>query len=255
MLNRWIWVVAIFLITMDSFAQAENIKEMSMVWIPPGAFLMGSQEKRANELPVKRVYVDGFHLDKFEVTNAHYAEFVQKTGYAIPRVPVINAPWNTWRNGRPPNGMENHPVVGVSWEDANAFCTWQGKRLPTEAEWEKAARGGLEGKEFPCGTEISPAKTNYNAEKTKEVGTYAPNGYGLYDMAGNVWELCSDIYVENDVSPPRYNGLGRSVIQKSRFVVRGGAWLNGSQDIRVTSRYWRLLTRKNNNTGFRCAKD
>ena len=230
-----------------------------MVWIPGGEFSMGSElpGSRMNEKPVVKASVDGFWLDKHDVTNAEFRKFTVATSYkttaeravdweeikkqvppGTPKPPddallpgsLVFTPsagpvdlkkmdsWWTWTHGadwqHPEgpksnlDGREDHPVVQVSWDDAVAYAKWAGKRLPTEAEWEFAARGGLEGKRFAWGDEFQPGgkfMTNtwtgdFPYKNTKEDGfagtspvkTYPANGYGLYDMGGNVWNWCSD---------------------------------------------------------------
>jgi formylglycine-generating enzyme required for sulfatase activity len=133
------------------------------------------------ERPVHTVTLDGFHMDSTEVTHAQYRVFIEQTGHRKPRY------WTDNRYNQP-----NQPVVGVDWHDAVAYANWARKRLPTEAEWEYAARGGLQGKRYPWGDEISHDDANYNGAGGKDkwrycspVGSFEANGYGLYDMAGN----------------------------------------------------------------------
>ena len=172
-----------------------------MVLIPAGEFRMGSNSGDPDEKPVHSVYVDAFYMDKYEVTNAQYAAFLNAKG-------KHTEGGNTWLNigaarveyvagvYRAKGGYENHPVTYVSWHGAVAYSKWKGKRLPTEAEWEKAARGNLVGLTYPWGNSIDSSKANYNnrIKDTTAVGKYTANGYGLYDMAGNVWEWCLDEY-------------------------------------------------------------
>jgi len=223
-----------------------------MVWIPGGAFWMGSEKGQSDERPVHQVNVDAFWMDKHEVTNEEFAKFIKATGYVtiaerkpnprdFPGVPLENLvagsivfdpppgdvpldnhfiwwkyiPGANWRHPQGPkstiNGLEKHPVVHVSWLDAAEYCRWAGKRLPTEAEWEFAARGGLEKKEFMWGDELTPGGKwlaniwqgrfpNENTladgfRLTAPVGSFPPNGFGVYDLAGNVWEWCADWYL------------------------------------------------------------
>ena len=221
------------------------------VWIPPGEFSMGSEddswpwlpswpdkEREEKPAPVHPVYVDGFYLDRYPVTNAQYGEFVAATGHRAPECGDWGgARWNMWEDGRPPWGYGRHPVVGVSWDDAVAYCAWAGRRLPTEAEWEKAARGGLEGRQYPWGDEIDPARASYarNVGVTSPVGVYAPNGYGLYDMAGNVWEWCSDWYAEDYYahSPP---GNPTGPASGEFRLLRGGSWIHTPGQMRCAYR-------------------
>ena len=221
-----------------------------MVWIPGGEFLMGSSDFYPEEQPVRRVAVDGFWMDRYPVTVADFRRFVKATGYVTvaerpldpadypgadpaalvpgslvfrkPPGPVdlrdvsnwwFYEPGVTWRQASVPaanGGFNRHPVTHVAYEDAEAYAHWAGKELPTEAEWEFAARGGLEGANFAWGNEYAPegkmmANTwqgqfpwqNLNLdgyEGTSPVGSFPPNGYGLYDMGGNVWQWTSDYY-------------------------------------------------------------
>ena len=150
---------------------------------------------------------------------------------------------------RAKTGYENHPVTYVSWYGAMAYAAWKGKRLPTEAEWEKAARGGLAGLKYPWGNTIDSTKANYNnhIKDTTAVGKYTANGYGLFDMAGNVWEWCLDEYNAGfySVSPARNPLSGANSIEwlinnykgvKSSRILRGGSWSNAGQYVRVAFR-------------------
>ena len=178
-----------------------------MVLIPAGEFQMGSNHGDSDERPVHTVYVDAFYMDKYEVTNAEYAAFLNAKGKhgeagviwfdladvdarisLNVRISLIGSTSTYLVDA----GYENRPVVEVSWYGAMAYAKWAGKRLPTEAEWEKAARGGLSGLTYPWGNSIDSSKANYNGNvgDTTAVGKYSANGYGLYDMAGNVWEWC-----------------------------------------------------------------
>ena len=198
-----------------------------MVFIPAGEFEMGDSLDRITwALPVHTVYLDAFYMDIYEVTNAQYQKFMEATGRAAHRHlsdPKYRAP--------------EQPVVGVSWHDAVAYAEWAGKQLPTEAQWEKAARGGLAGKRYSWGDEAPDAggiyRANYDQDDyaadgyyyTAPVGSFAPNGYGLYDMAGNVWEWCADWYLGYYYEySPYYNPLGPN--GGTYRVVRGGAWRN-----------------------------
>ncbi|MFC1715641.1 formylglycine-generating enzyme family protein [Candidatus Poribacteria bacterium] len=221
--------------------------DMGMVLIPAGEFDMGDafNEGGANELPVHAVYLDDFYMDVYEVTNAQYKEFVDATGHPAP----VN-----WSGGTYPAGKGDHPVIFVSWFDAADYAAWAGKRLPTEAEWEKAARGGLVGKRYPWGDSISPADANYdlNIGGTTPVGNYPPNGYGLYDVAGNVWEWCNDWYSGTYYGSSPYEnpqGPGDTGVR----VLRGGGWGNYAFNLRVADRHYFDPTDANVAVGFRCA--
>lgn len=190
-----------------------------MVLIPAGEFQMGSVDGFDDEKPVHTVYVDAFYMDVYEVTNALYKKFVDATGHSAPEC----------RDNSTYNAPEQ-PVVGVSWHDAIAYAEWSGKRLPTEAEWEKAARGGLKAKKYPWGDKLTHGDANYSGtggkdrwDGTSPVGSFSANGYGLYDMAGNVYEWCADWYDSGYYSAsPERNPTGPS--SGTGRVLRGGSW-------------------------------
>lgn len=226
-----------------------------MVLIPAGEFQMGASNSNNDEFPVHNVYLDAYYMDKHEVTNAQYKKFMDAVGHQAPKCwndPNFNAP--------------NQPVVGVSWYDAKAYADWAGKRLPTEAEWEKAARGGLIGKKYPWGDTLTHDNANDDGiggkdiwEYTSPVGSFAPNGYGLYDMAGNVCEWCSDWYSVNYyINLPKQNPMGPNSGKSKVF--RGGSWfafiVEGYGDLnslRVAYRYISLDPMEDNaSVGFRC---
>ncbi|MBN1149346.1 MAG: SUMF1/EgtB/PvdO family nonheme iron enzyme [Anaerolineales bacterium] len=239
-----------------------------MVLIPAGSFLMGSESGDDNERPVHQVFLDAFYIDVYEVTNELFARFLNEmgnqeeggeswleAGSEYVRIIQRDGEW------RPFAGNDCHPVVMVSWYGARAFCEWRGARLPTEAEWEKAARGGLEGALYPWGND-QPVYT-FNSENgaqfgnrgatTVPVGSFAPNGYGLYDMAGNVYEWAADWYVAGYYSrSPSENPQGPA--SSGRRVVRGGSWVNEVYELRVSYRQWGYLTGRFSNFGFRCAR-
>ena len=245
-----------------------------MVLIPAGEFQMGSNDSNADddEKPVHTVYVDAFYIDKYEVTNAQFKAFVD----ANPQWQKDNISekyhdgsyLEFWNGNDYPSGKGNHPVTWVSWYAAMAYAQWAGKRLPTEAEREKAARGGLVGKKYPWGNAIDTSQANYNSWSvdTPPVGRYAPNGYGLYDMAGNVWEWCLDAYEADFYArSPRRNPLAgemtlREVMTNYKNVenlrvVRGSSWINVAQQLRVTNRGRYAPSYTNLTIGFRCARD
>ena len=225
----------------------------AMIWIPGGAFMMGSDRHYREERPAHQVVVDGFWIDPYPVTNRQFASFVAETGYMTvaerPLDPTLypgappenlvpgsmvfvptagpvdlrnNAQWwrwvpgASWRHPTGPHstldGLDGHPVVHVAWEDVEAFARWAGKKIPTEAEWECAARGGLDGATFTWGDDDTqrtrPMANTWQGrfpwrstkpsgtERTSPVGSYPPNGYGLFDMAGNVWEWTADWYAD-----------------------------------------------------------
>ena len=242
-----------------------------MVLIPSGEFEMGSNEEHADERPAHTVYVDAFLMDIYEVTNAQFKDFIDE-----------NPQWQKhnirpeyhdsyylrlWDGNNYPEGEANYPVIYVSWYAAMAYAEWIGKRLPTEAEWEKAARGGLVGKRFPWGDTIDNTRANYarHINYPIAVGQYQPNGYGLYDMAGNVSEWCLDEYDKNfyEKSPhknPISKGTRDSVINNFRVitkkdrVLRGGCWSDNGVFLRVTYRNWGPQEYASVFRGFRCVK-
>ena len=245
-----------------------------MVLIPAGKFQMGSIAPAADsdEKPVHTVSIDAFYIDKYQVTNAQYKQFV----LANPRWQKnrIDSAFHNgnylkeWNGNNYPSGKANHPVVSVSWYAAMAYAQWAGKRLPTEAEWEYAARGGLSGKKYPWGDVIDLRKANYgrrNVDDTTPVDKYPPNGYGLYNMAGNVWEWCLDEYNPNFyASSPRQNPLaGASSVGwitrnftsvKTNRVLRGGSWGTESGSVRVTYRNQLNPASTYLDSGFRCVR-
>ncbi len=244
-----------------------------MVLIDAGEFRMGSNE-HDTEKPIHSVYVDAFYMDEYEVTNAEYAEFLNakgkhaeagkewyRIGNQLSRIEYVS------RKYQVKGGYENHPVTMVSWYGAMAYAAWKGKRLPTEAEWEKAARGGLSGLKYPWGNAIDATNANYgnHVKDTTAVGKYAANGYGLYDMTGNVWEWCLDEYNGNfySVSPSQNPLSGANSIQwlldnytgiNTPRLRRGGAWNNAARHVRCAQRFTDTPTFTHYNTGFRCAR-
>lgn len=239
-----------------------------MVLIPAGAFQMGSSDERQDERPIHTVYLDAFYIDKYEVTNAQYRKFVQATGHKEPEgfgIDWVEGNEIRFESGFKPWQDENfnsddQPVVCVSWEDANAYADWAGKRLPTEAEWEKAARGGLLGKRYVWGDQYKSGG-NFADEifdgytYPAPVGSFAPNGYGLYDMAGNVWEWCMDWYdPAYYTQSPKKNPTGP--ISGNNRILRGGSWVVSDADFhRVSARYYKCPSYSYADTGFRCTMD
>ena len=218
-----------------------------MVYIPAGEFEMGSNDAEADndEQPVRKVYVDAFYMDETEVTNLQFKEFLlENPRWQKGRVNKQFANNNylkDWNGNNYPQGKANHPVRYVSWYAAMAYAEWADKRLPTEAEWEYAARGGLKGKKYPNGNTITARDANFgqNVKDTTPVGKYPANGYELYDMAGNVWEWCLDEYDSEFYFTFPRNGVARNPLSgansiewildnytqiKSSRVLRGGSW-------------------------------
>lgn len=229
-----------------------------MVFIPGGEFSRGRShalpddglkwfpELLQDDRPVRTIQVDPFYLDAHEVTIGAYAVFVRATG----RQPPYN-----WPKGQPPAGKENYPVTAVTWDEASAYCAWAGKRLPTEAEWERAARGSAEGQKYPWGDrEPTKEDARFNTiEGPAPVGQYKPNYFGLYDMAGNVWEWVHDWY-EKDyyATAPGKNPQGPA--SGMYRVLRGGSWADVAKYLTVAYRSWARPGERSPNIGFRCAK-
>lgn len=274
-----------------------------MALVPAGEYVVGSDKGFSHESPAHRVRLSAFRIDRREVTNARFRAFVEATGFVSEaerwgwslgynkavsptdeaHQHVQGVEWwikiegAQWRHPEGPEssieGRDDHPVVQVSWNDAVAFCEWEGKRLPTEAEWEVAARGGLPGAEYPWGDEFNPdgrwmANTwqghfpleNDGADGFPElapVGSFPPNGYGLFDMGGNVWEWVADRYEARYYDRvPLENPRGPDAGDER--VMRGGSWMcspNYCLGYRVSHRNKATPDSGLNNTGFRCALD
>jgi len=223
----------------------------SMVLVPAGEFLMGSNDGDASEKPERRVHVDAFYIDKYEVTTTHYSKFLQETGQEQPYK------WDEVSQVR--DG--DRPVIGVTWHGADAYCAWAGKRLPTEAEWEKAARG-TDGRKYPWGNEEPTSrhanfnKSSWNGYATLTAVTDHEAGkspYGIYDMAGNVWEWVADWYGGNYNSSPSRNPTGPASGQFR--ALRGGSWDDDAGYLRSAARSGDHPTLRVNSVGFRCARD
>ena len=251
-------LISIFSVTASPSSETSN-----MVLIPAGEFQMGSNNGERDEKPVHTVYLDAFYIDKHEVTIAEYKRFVEATGHRpLPESAVRTSP------------TDQHPVVQVSWHDAMAYAKWAGKRLPTEAEWEKAARGGLIAQDYPWGNAINADSANYNKntksgthdERTTPVGTYPANGYGLHDMSGNVAEWCLDTYQRKFYADaPRDNPIAGAEnvqqvitdtsVNKEKRVVRGGSWSFNAKSVRVANRLAEKPSLLSSDVGFRCVRD
>ena len=235
-----------------------------MVLVPAGPFPMGvpagDRDGGRDEYPRHEVYLDAFYIDKYEVTNGRYLAFVKATGHRVPQNPK-NPTRNLWQGVSISESLADRPVVNVDWYDAEAYCKWAGKRLPTEAEWEKAAKG-TEDRRFPWGNVEPTAKhLNYNqqwiGEKTlMPVGSYeaGKSPYGAYDMAGNVWEWVADWYDPSyyEKSPAK-NPKGPDT--GTHKVIRSSGWQVETPLVRIFTRVKSDPTIRNESTGFRCAQD
>jgi formylglycine-generating enzyme required for sulfatase activity len=275
-----------------------------MVLLPEGEFLMGSEDRLAypadGEGPVRRVRLGAFWIDECAVTNAQFGRFVDETGYITeaervgwslvfagllpddfpPTRGVARAPWWRrvdgvgWRNPEGPHsdveGREDHPVLHVTWNDAQAYARAVGKRLPTEAEWEYAARGGLEGEPYPWGAELEPGgehrmnvwQGSFPRENTCADGYYGtcpvdafpPNAHGLHNMTGNVWEWCVDWFSRDEhARDRRTNPTGPQT--GTHKTTRGGSYLchaSYCRRYRVSARNALTPDSSTGNVGFRC---
>ncbi len=282
-------ILFLFISTLTSPAQDQKILK-GMVFIPGAAFQMGIEEHELEELaemgkkvphmsmvhsrwwfgdemPLHTVTLNSFYIDIHEVTNTQYLRFVEATNY------ISQGEWEKYAT----EGRGEHPVINVTWNDAAAYAEWAGKRLPTEAEWEYAARGGLEGW-FTWGNDPDPEMANYRYKgesfiaglwrlmglrklKTKPVGSYPANGFGLYDMTGNVSEWMADSHLPysgaTELKDPyrQFGPWGEDPPDYNKKVVRGGGWDDpDAVFIRITGRSGRDPDSYSRNTGFRCVK-
>ena len=216
----------------------KEVKKELMVLIPAGEFMMGSGKS------LHKVYLDAYKLDKFEVTNLNYEKY-------DPR----------FKRDKD-SDCDYCPAVNITWEDADAYCNWRDKRLPTEAEWEKAARGDLKRKKYPWGDKENYSMADFSYSGIKPVGTYPPNGYGLYDTTGNAKEWVADWFTEDYYKYSEYknpNGPARGTRYAGYgpvHVVRGGCWSGLCYSMRVYDRQTGTGTNVwKSRTGFRCAQD
>ena len=256
---------------------AESTVPVGMALIPQGEFQLGSINGEAGtvEQPGHTVFLDAFYIDKYEVTNIEYKKFVD----ANPNWQKDNIDSKfhdgnylvNWSENTYPSEKADHPVIYVSWYAASAYATWIGKRLPTEAEWEKAARGGVKGQKYPWGNSIDDSNTNYSLNvglggSTTPVGDYPANGYELYDIVGNVLEWCLDKYDKDYYTdpPPSNPIVGADSVSEiadsfmditTSRAIRGGSWVESGQPrLWITYRRGNEPARTSRLIGFRCAK-
>ncbi len=280
----------------------------NMLKLPGGKFLMGTDDQEGfpadGEGPVREISLDSFYIDATTVTNFQFAEFINATGYkteaqqfgwsfvfygllsdgdkkkdyqvAAPTPWWWSVPGAQWDHPEGNNSSlderMDHPVIHISWNDAQAYCQWAGKRLPTEAEWEYAARGGLVQKKFPWGDELTPAGEHlcniwqgnfpdYNSMDDGYLGTspaksFKPNDFGLYNMSGNIWEWCNDWFsADFHKTGPRKNPTGPQ--HGEAKVIRGGSFLchhSYCNRYRVAARSSNTIDSSASNMGFRCVR-
>ena len=232
------------------YVHATTVDGAELVYVPAGDFLMGAADDDPqayyDERPQHVVYLDAYWIDKTEVTNEQFGRFVDATGYEA-------GPW--WRDEAA--GKANHPVVYVTWFDAKAYCEWAGRQLPTEAQWEKAARG-TDGRMYPWGNEAPDAsRCNFDlgVGGTTPVGSYPAGAspYGALDVAGNVWEWVVDWYDEGYyANSPSRNPTGPD--SGEYRVLRGGSWYSYSRSVRSSSRTGCFPDLRDGRGGFRCAR-
>ena len=233
----------------DNTIEVNAIDGLEYVWIPPGTFMMGcvpgDTACHADEKPRHRVTISsGFWMSRWEVTVEAYKKFASATERSMPPAPSFNESWEE----------KKHPINRVTWSDAETYCKWAGGRLPTEAEWEYAARGGREGLKYPIGNELTPQGARFRANGTAPVGQYPANGYGLHDMSGNVREWVGDWYAgEYYQNSPSADPPGPASGQPR--VVRGGAWYFGPRLLRASFRFRYLPDNWSDSIGFRCARE
>ena len=240
----------------------DSAQPQEMVQIPAGKFWMGREHSTKRDAdnnmprgwrddrPANLIYLDAFYFDKYEVTNADYARFLEATGG--------KAPWH-WPKGKIPEGEEKQAVSNVNWFEAADYCKWAGKRLPTEAEWEKAARGGQDRKMYAWNEDDdappnAPVPAAVSRNKAAAVGSFPPNGYGLHDMIGNVIECTNDWYDPGYYAfMPRVNPKGPETgMYRS---IRGGGWAEGRGE--KLANYYRNFSdpeTRSTTIGYRCAK-
>jgi formylglycine-generating enzyme required for sulfatase activity len=239
----------------------EGCPPPGMALIPAGCFNMGDSSDGcgygSDECPVHNVCItSNFYMDVHEVTNAEYAACVSGGGCTAPSSSSSYSRGSYYGNPT----YNNFPVIYVSWNQATAYCAWAGKRLPTEAEWEYAARGGLAGKRYPWGDNISGTDANYWDSgdpwdnDTSQVEYYAANGYGLYDMSGNIWEWVNDWYLGTYYSTrPNPDNDPPGPASGTDRVMRGGSWGSNAIFLRVSFRGNLYPTNQLSGIGFRCA--
>ena len=227
----------LFLRNRDEVSAISIDESVEMVEIPQGSFIMGSPDGEFDERPLHRVEIGSFYMDRYEVTNIQYQRFIlANPHWQKGKVRFEEADYNylsDWNGNEFPKGKEDHPVVYVSWYAANAYVRWVGKSLPTEAQWEYSARGGYEGMRYVWGNSGETYLSNFRGRGVMPVGNFSMNGFGVNDMAGNVWEWTSDgyeLYMGGEENNPRPR------LNNHLKVIRGGSWNSNMNEMRVSVR-------------------
>ncbi len=231
----------------------QAIVQEAMVFIPPGEFIQGTMQGGFNERPRRVVTLQGFWIDRYEVTNHQYGKFVEQTGHRKPGPPSRYAKRLAQLRG------PNQPVAYVSWYDANAYCQWRGVRLPTEAEWEKAMRG-VDGRLWPWGNSPRPHKANLGGggdgyEATAPVGSFPldRSPFGVHDGFGNLMEWGENWY-EEQASHPNESRTTNFADHGGYKTLRGAGYTSHGTDLRITTRSFMVPDFRDETIGFRCAK-
>ena len=233
-------------------------KGVKMALVPAGEYQMGSENGESDEKPIHTVYLDDYYIDVYEATNSLYEQCVLAGVCSKPGISSSPTRYSYYGNA----DYYDYPVIYVNWDQASELCAWRGARLPTEAEWEKAARGGLEGMDYPWGDEApvctKGAMNGANFASCKEddtmaVGSFNSNYYGLYDMSGNVWEWVQDWYEEDYYSRSASSHPTGPASGETR-VVRGGSWRYVPGILRVAFRDGDSPVAQSNGSGFRCSR-
>jgi len=242
-------IISIAVLASTALAQKKSITS-NMTLIPGGYFNLGSDQGYEDETPVVKVWIDSFFIDNTEVTNGEYKIFCDSTKRPYP----ANPPWDTAYFSK----RVDHPVIYVSWDDASAYAKWVGKRLPSEVEWEKAAKAGIDTRYF-CGDTITGNDANFAGKQdndkwrhTSPVKSFPANKFGIFDMIGNVWEWCEDFYLKEyyfTITDPNPKGPKTG----SQRIIRGGSWDSTPEFLRTALRGKHNPQMKNSNVGFRCA--
>jgi sulfatase modifying factor 1 len=282
----------LFLFTFSSAAWAKELTKtfvasdgVTMVLIPGGSFSMGSSDEDISDTNIKhRINLSPFYMDEHTVTNRQFVKFLNfvkpsegkgkmRQQWIVTRDDILLDERSKWwpaeigyerKKYIAYEGFEDYPVYSVSWVAADKYCRWAGKRLSTEAEWEKAARGGLKNKQFPWGDEIPTQGVSFNKvwinneapSPVSPAKSHMPNGYGLYNMAGNLWEWCSDwfdpFYMSQRDTPTKDPKGPETGSQK---VLRGGSWFNAPNTLRLALRNFSEHIALDETIGFRCVAD